>query len=171
MRYQVFYEEYIGLPFWAHSLTAFVRLGWIDHEEIDDFFYLYLGSRDGLRGYSYYSTGGTKNAMARLTYRFPLWRNIDRQIPALYFRSLYAAIFAEGGKAWNENKFDVADPLTSAGYELRMSGFTFFSYPLAVTFMGAYGFDEIEFTDPFVTDLTYTEGRSWRYYGSVLFSF
>jgi outer membrane protein assembly factor BamA len=173
MRYIANYEEYIGLPFWAHSLTVFLRAGWIDREEIDDFFYLYMGGRDGLRGYSYYSIGGTKNAMGRLTYRFPIWRNIDQQIPGLFFRSLYGAVFAEAGKAWNENTFDVAinDPRSGAGYELRLSGFTFFSYPLAVTFMGAYGFDEIKFTDPFNTGLTYTEGRAWRYYGSVLFAF
>ncbi len=171
MRYVVRYEEYIGLPFWAHSLTAYIRGGWIDREEIDDFFYLYLGSRDGLRGYSYNSIGGTKNAMGRLTYRFPVWRDIDYQIPGIYFRSIYAAVFAEAGKAWNENTFDIENPQTGVGYELRLSGFTFFSYPLAATFMGAYGLDSIEYDDPFVPELSYTEGQAWRYYGSVLFSF
>ena len=171
MRYVVNYEEYLGLPFWAHSLTVFLRAGWIDRENIDDFFYLYLGGRDGLRGYSYYSIGGTKNAMGRLTYRFPIWRNIDYQIPGLYFQSIYAAVFAEAGKAWNENTFDINNPHSAAGYEFRLSGFTCFSYPLAVTFMGTYGFDKIEYNDPFVTDIPYSEGESWRYYGSVLFSF
>jgi outer membrane protein assembly factor BamA len=171
MRYVAIYEEYLGLPFWAHSLTFFLRTGWIDREEIDDFFYLYMGGRDGMRGYSYYSIGGTKNAMGRVTYRFPIWRNIDYQAPGLYFQSIYAAVFAEAGKAWNENKFDIEDPQSGAGYELRLSGFTFFSYPLAVTFMGAYGFNTIEYNDPFVPELSYTEGESWRYYGSVLFSF
>jgi hypothetical protein len=171
MRYTFLYEEYLPLPFWAHTLDVFVRGGWIDREEIDDFFYLYLGGRDGLRGYSYYSIGGTKNALGRLTYRFPIWRNIDYQVPGIYFQSVYGAVFAEAGKAWNENTFDIDDPRTGAGYEVRVSGFTFFSYPLAITFSGAYGFDAIEFDDPFVTDLTYTEGQEWRYYGSVLFAF
>jgi hypothetical protein len=171
MRYQILYEEYLPLPLWSHALTVFLRGGWIDREEIDDFFYLYLGSRDGMRGYSYYSVGGTKNAMGRVTYRFPIWRNIDYQIPGIYFRSIYGAVFAEAGKAWNENTFDIEDPLTGGGYEVRLSGFTFFSYPLAVSFMGAYGFDAVEYTDPFVTELSYTEGKEWRYYGSVLFSF
>jgi hypothetical protein len=170
-RFVLLYEEYLPMPFWAHSLTVFVRGGWIDREEIDDFFYLYLGGRDGLMGYSYYSIGGTKNAMGRLTYRFPIWRNIDYQIPGIYFQSIYASVFAEAGKAWNENTFNIDKPQSGAGYELRMSGFTFFSYPLAVTFSGAYGFDTIEYNDPFVPELSYTEGREWRYYGSVLFSF
>jgi hypothetical protein len=170
-KFLVMYEEYLPLPFWAHSLTVFVRGGWIDREEIDDFFYLYLGGRDGLMGYSFYSIGGTKNAMGRLTYRFPIWRNIDYQIPGIYFRSIYASVFAEAGKAWNKNTFDIDHFQSGSGYELRMSGFTFFSYPLAVTFAGAYGFDEIEYNDPFVPELSYTEGREWRYYGSVLFSF
>ena len=171
MRYVVSYEEYLPLPFWAHSLTVFFKGGWIDRENIDDFFYLYLGSRDGLRGYSYYSIGGTKNAMGRLTYRFPIWRDIDYQIPGIFFRSIYGAVFAETGKAWNENSFDIEDPLAGAGYELRLSGFTFFSYPLAVTFMGAYGLNAIEYNDPFIPEFSYTEGKAWRYYGSVLFSF
>ncbi len=171
MRYVLLYEEYLPLPLWSHALTVFLRGGWIDREEIDDFFYLHLGGRDGLRGYSYYSIGGMKNAMGRLTYRFPIWRNIDYQIPGLYFRSIYAAVFAEAGKAWNENTFDIADPQTGVGYELRLSGFTFFGYPLAATFMGAYGLDTIEYNDPFVPELSYTEGEEWRYYGSVLFSF
>lgn len=171
MRYVFLYEEYLPLPMWSHALTVFLRTGWIDREEIDDFFYLYMGSRDGLRGYSYYSIGGTKNAMGRLTYRFPIWRNIDYQIPGIYFQSIYAAVFAEAGKAWNENTFDIEDLKTGVGYELRLSGFTFFSYPLAATFMGAYGLDTIEYKDPFVTELSYTEGEEWRYYGSVLFAF
>jgi outer membrane protein assembly factor BamA len=170
-RYIVHYAEYLPLPFWAHSMELFLRGGWIDREDIDDFFYLYMGSRDGLRGYSYYSIGGTKNAMARLTYRFPLWRDIDRQVTGLYFKSLYGAVFAETGKAWNSKEFDMKDLKSSLGYELRMSGFTFFSYPLAVSFMGAYGLDSIEYRDPFVQEIVYTEGEAWRYYGSVLFSF
>ncbi len=173
MRYMVDYEQYLGLPLWAHSLTVYLKGGWIDREDIDDFFYLYLGGKDGLRGYSYYSIGGTKNALLMLTYRFPIVRSIDREIPGLFFRSIYGAVFGEAGKAWNENTFHEAvnDPKTSAGYELRLSGFTFFNYPLAVSFIGAYGFDEVEYNDPYDESLTYTEGRTWRYYGSVLFNF
>ncbi|MDD3643014.1 MAG: BamA/TamA family outer membrane protein, partial [Candidatus Krumholzibacteria bacterium] len=77
-RFIVAYEEYLPLPFWSHALTLYGRIGWIDREKIDDFFHLYLGSREGLRGYSYYSIGGTKNAMARITYRFPILPSIER---------------------------------------------------------------------------------------------
>lgn len=165
------YEEYIPLPFWSHALTLYGRIGWIDRERIDDFFYLYLGSRDGLRGYSYYSVGGAKNAMARATWRFPLVPSIERQLPVFYLKSLYGALFAEAGKAWNENTFDLRGNLKDVGYELRLDGFTFFSYPLAVTFIGAYGLDTIEYLDPFSETVVFEEGKEWRYYGSVLFSF
>ena len=170
-RFVVSYEEYLPLPFWSHALTVYGRVGWIDRENIDDFFYLYLGSRDGLRGYSYYSIGGTKNAMGRVTYRFPILRSIERQLPVFYLRSLYGAVFAEAGKAWNENKFDLNGNNKDVGYELRMDGFTFFSYPLALSFIGAYGLDTIEYRDPFYETVVFTEGKEWRYYGSVLFSF
>lgn len=170
-RFVVSYEEYVPLPFWSHALTIYGRIGWIDRENIDDFFHLYLGSRDGLRGYSYYSIGGTKNAMGRITYRFPILPSIERQLPVLYLKSLYGAVFVEAGKAWNENEFDLNGNSKDIGYEVRLDGFTFFSYPLAVSFMGAYGLDTVEYRDPFYETVVFTEGKEWRYYGSVLFSF
>lgn len=170
-RLQLTWEEYLPLPLWEHSLELFARGGWIDRERIDDFFYLYLGSRDGLRGYSYYSIGGTKNAMGRATYRFPIWRGMDRQLPGIYLGSLYGAVFAEAGKAWNENEFDLSGNTKDVGFELRMKGFTFYSYPLAVSFSGAYGLDVIEYRDPFYSEVLFEEGNEWRYYGTVMFSF
>lgn len=165
------YEEHFPLPLWRHALTVSARAGWIDRRDIDDFFYLYLGGRDGLRGYSYYSIGGAKNAMARVTYRFPVWAGIERQLPVIYMKSLYGALFAGAGQAWDEQGFDTRGILKDVGYELRLSGFSFFSYPLAATFMGAYGLDLLEYRDPFFRAVLFEEGREWRYYGSVLFSF
>jgi outer membrane protein assembly factor BamA len=152
-------------------LSLFAKGGALDNVNVDDFFYLYLGSRDGLRGYSYYSMGGTKLAMARLTYRFPLIRGINRQLFNLYLHSVYLGLFAEAGKAWNEEELDLRGNKKDVGFEVRMKGFTFYSYPLAVSFEAAYGLNDVEYTDPFNSEMTFYEGKKWKFYGSVLFSF
>jgi hypothetical protein len=170
-RYTATYEEYVPLPFWRHALTLHLQAGALDRSDINDFFYLYLGSRDGLRGYSYFSMGGRKVAMARLTYRFPVWRDVSRQLSSLYIGSLYAGLFAEAGKAWNEDELDFNGNKKDVGFDLRLKGFTFYSYPLAASFEAAYGLDDVLYRDPFNTFTTFYEGKSWKFYGSILFTF
>jgi Tol biopolymer transport system component len=169
-RYEFIYEEHIPLPYWRHSFSLMLRGGVIDNL-VDSFFYIYMGSRDRVRGYSYYSIGGRKGAMARLTYRFPILRNINRQVLNIYLSSIYAAVYADAGKAWNEDEIEFRNNVKDIGYEIRAKGFTFYTYPLAVSFEAAYGFDEIEYYDPTIMDQPLIEGKSWRYYGSVMFSF
>jgi hypothetical protein len=170
-RYVLAYEEHVPLPFLRHAASLWLKGAAIDRSRINDFFYLYLGGRDGLRGYSYFSMGGTKLALARFTYRFPVWRNINRQAGALHLGSFYAAAFAEAGKAWNENKLDLNGNKKDVGFELRFKGFTFYSFPIAASFEGAYGLNDVNYRDPFNTFAVFYEGHSWRYYGNVLFSF
>ena len=170
-RYMLTYEEYLPLPFWDHALTLFVKGGALDNSEIDDFFNLYLGGRDGLKGYSYYSMGGRKLAMGRVLYRFPIWRSINRQLMHLYFGSLYGAVFVEAGKAWNEDELDLNGNKKDYGFELRLKGFSFYNMPLAASFEAAYGLDDVVYTDPFNQEMTFYEGNNWKYYGTVLFGF
>jgi len=170
-RYVLSYEEFMPLPFWHHALALRLSGGAIDRSDIDDFFYLYIGSRDGLRGYSYYSLGGRKMAMARLTYRFPILRRINWQFQHLYFSALYAAVFAEAGKAWDEDEFNLRGNKKDVGFELRLKGFSFYNFPLAASFEAAYGLDDVVYTDPFNELMTFYEGNSWKFYGSILFSF
>jgi hypothetical protein len=170
-RYMLTYEEHVPLPFLQHAVSLWLKGGAIDRSNIDDFFYLYLGGLDGLRGYSYFSMGGTKLALGRLTYRFPLWRNVNRQVGALYLGSFYAAAFAEAGKAWNESTFDLNGNKKDVGFEFRLKGFSFYSYPIAASFQGAYGLNDVVYRDPFNTFAVFYGGHSWRYYGSILFSF
>ncbi|MBN2071569.1 MAG: PD40 domain-containing protein [Candidatus Krumholzibacteriota bacterium] len=170
-RYTLVYEEFIPLPYWSHVLSLFIRGGAIDESKVDDFFNLFIGSRDGMRGYSYYSMGGRKNAMVRATYRFPVWNNINRQVLTTYFSSIYAGIFAEAGRAWDEDRFMTEDYKRDAGFELRLKGFNFYNYPLAASLEAAYGIDEIIYADPFRPDISISEGREWKFYGSVFFDF
>ena len=63
-RYELIYEEHIPLPYWRHSLSLMLRGGVIDNL-VDSFFYIYMGSRDRVRGYSYYSIEGRKMLLGR----------------------------------------------------------------------------------------------------------
>lgn len=169
-RYKLKYEEYIPLPYWRHSLTLRVIGGILDNV-VDDFFYLYLGSRDGLRGYTYFSLGGRRNVLFSATYRFPFMRNINWQLWSFYFQSLYLGVFAEAGNAWDEDEFVTEGYKRDVGFEVRLKGFSFYSYPLAASFEAAYGLDDLVYTDPFDLEMTLYEGKHWRYYGSILFNF
>jgi hypothetical protein len=170
-RYTFHYQEFVPLPFWRHALSLEARGGAIDRTAINDFFYLYLGGRDGLRGYTYYSLGGTKMALGRLTYRFPVWRGINRQAAVLYLGSLYAGIFAEAGKAWTANDIDLNGNQKDVGFDMRFKGFTFYSYPVAASFEAAYSLNDVTYTAPFTGEVTVYEKNDWKLYGSVLFSF
>jgi len=170
-RYRLSYEEFVPLPLWRHALALELKAGAIDRSNINDFFYLYLGGRDGLRGYSYYSMGGTRLALARLTYRFPVWRNINRQVLNLYVGSLYAGFFAEAGKTWTSDEIDFNGNKKDIGFDIRLKGFTFSSFPVAASFEAAYGLNDVVYCDPYNTFATFYEGKDWKYYGSILFSF
>ncbi len=170
-RYTFLYEEFVPLPLGRHALSLQVRGGAIDKSTINDFFYLYLGGRDGLRGYSYYSLGGTRMALGRLTYRFPVWRGINKQVSVLYLGSLYAGIFAEAGKAWTTDELDLNGNQKDVGFDLRLKGFTFYSYPVAASFEAAYSLNDVAYIAPFTAETTVYEKNDWKFYGSVLFSF
>ena len=75
-QYTLDWREFVGLPWFRHSLR--VRLyGSVIDKDVDSFFWAYMGGRDGIRGYNYYSIGGRKGAVASVTYRFPIIRNFD----------------------------------------------------------------------------------------------
>ncbi|MBN1163291.1 MAG: PD40 domain-containing protein [Candidatus Krumholzibacteriota bacterium] len=174
IRYMATLQQHFTLPLWIHTLEFFSKFGVLqplDDKKLDDFYYLFLGSRDGMRGYTYFGLGGNQIGMARLTYRFPIWRNINRQVYSLYFGSLYGGLFTEAGKAWTEDYFNYNGNQKDIGFELRLKGFSFYNYPLAVSLEGAYGFNQVRYDDPFDTGLSFIEGKEWRYYGMVFFNF
>lgn len=168
-QYTVDWREYVGLPWLRHSLR--LRLyGSVIDSDVNDFFWFYVGGRDGIRGYTYYTIGGRKGAMGSVAYRFPIWRNINQQLLSLYFRDLYGGVFFEAANAWNgvrtqENEFKKA-----VGYELRLALGSYYVFPTAVSFVSAYAFDPVTFELPgFLT--TITQEKGWSYYFTVGFGF
>lgn len=157
-RFTLDWEKYIPMPLHRHTLTVKLRAGLID-EPVYSFFNFFLGAFDGLRGYSYYSIEGRRMLMGRLTYRFPIFKNMGRQFFNLNFDKLYGAVFADAGDAWNEDKVDLWDFKRDVGAELRLETYSFYAYPTRVFFQAAYGFDHP------------VKSERWRLYFGVLFGF
>ncbi len=159
------WKEYRALPFGKHTLVLHLKGGAVD-KAVDDFFYLQLGSQEGLRGYSFYSIEGRKIALGGLTYRFPIWTDISKQLLHLYFDKLYGSFFLEAGKAWNEDTLNFEDIKKDIGAELRLDAFSYYAFPTKISLQAAYGLDDIP-----EADNRPAEKGGWRLYFNLLFTF
>jgi WD40 repeat protein len=167
-QYTVDWQEFFPLPWFRHTLQMRVFGSFIDRE-VDDFFWVYMGGMDGIRGYTFYSIGGRQGAMVSGTYRFPLLRNLGKQLSWLTFRDVYGGVFFEAGKAW-ENHFDLNGLKRSVGAELRMQLGSYYSYPTAIQFVAARSLDRSVFYIPAFDEETIHEPQ-WRYYLQAGFTF
>ncbi|MFH1756056.1 MAG: BamA/TamA family outer membrane protein, partial [Candidatus Latescibacterota bacterium] len=169
-QYSLSWTEYMTLPYWDHTLQLKLNAAVIDND-VNDFFWLYLGGRDGLRGYTYFSVGGRKNLMGSAMYRFPIWTRINKQFLHLYFRDMYGNVFFEAGNAWNEDKLKTTGYKKSLGYEFRLSMGSFYVYPTALSIVAAYPLDEVLFNDPVFGLLPVVQKQKWHYYVTLGFEF
>ncbi|MFQ5510737.1 MAG: hypothetical protein ACE5EO_02710 [Candidatus Krumholzibacteriia bacterium] len=170
-QYTLDWREYVRLPYLRHSLRLRLYGSLID-ENVSDFFWFYVGGRDGIRGYTYYTIGGRRGALASVTYRFPIKRNINKQFLHLYFRDLYGGVFFEAANAWTESGFKTNDYKRSVGYELRLSLGSFYVFPTAISLVSAYSLDPVSFVDPgFSIPVVITQDRGFSYYFTLGFGF
>ena len=177
-QYTLDYKEYIPLPKWQHTLQLRFKTSIIDNV-VDDFFWVYMGGMDNIRGYTYYAIGGRKGAMVSATYRFPIIRRANKQMSWLTFKDLYGGVFYDMGSAWNHGNLPSDDTAAyqnrdyyhSAGGELRLNLGSFYSYPTTVNFTAAYAIDKAKYTNPLfsVPDVIYDP--QWRYYLVMGFTF
>ncbi|HSK10161.1 MAG TPA: BamA/TamA family outer membrane protein, partial [Vicinamibacterales bacterium] len=86
-----------------------------------------------LRGLQDEAYAGSRIVAGSLEYRFPLTR-VDRgwRTFPLFLRALHAAVFADGGHAWDSG-FDWADFKTSVGAELSLDVVVGFGLPATVS--------------------------------------
>ena len=175
-QYTVDWKEYLALPGWRHTLQIRLMASVID-KDVDDFFWVYMGGLDRLRGYTYYAIGGRKGALASATYRFPIWRRINRQASWLTFKDLYGGVFYEAASAWNTGNLPGDDPgvprdyYSTVGGELRLNMGSFYSYPTTVNLTAAYALDQAKYVNPIVGVAPVLYDPQWRYYVVVGFSF
>jgi WD40 repeat protein len=159
------WEEYFHNPlFENHTLALRLRGAYLDKNDVDDFFHLYAGGLIGMKGYSYFSFGGTRKLVSTLTYRFPLWNDIGMQFLNIHFNKLYFGFFADYGNAWVGDNPDWGEFKRDIGMQLRLETFSNYLFPTRFFFEAAYPLDE-------VVNSTVTYSRDWRYYFGLLFEF
>ncbi len=159
----------LHIPLFAsHTLTAQVRAGTIFGPEVPDFFDFYLGGLLGLKAYPFYAVSGNEIAWFNVTYRFPLFKNIDSRVGHLYIDKIFFSIYGDIGNAWYGDIPNLKTFKKGAGAEIRFQLNSFYLFPTSVFFNAAYGFDKFERE---INNKTITYGKEFRFYGGVLFGF
>ena len=166
--------NYFAIPVFRDddALALKLHIGYTWGKQINSFFDFYAGGLIGMRGYPFYSLGGNKMATMNFTYRYPIFRDVDKQLLQFYLSDVYLSAYGDVGAVWDVP----ADGIVGAkfkkdvGSELRMSGFSFYSFPTAIFFDACYGLDR--FTTQ-ISDLqtSVTYGKEWRFYFGLTFSF
>jgi Tol biopolymer transport system component len=152
-----------------HSTLNFrLRAGTIFGPPVPDFFDFYLGGISGFRAYPFYSLAGNEIGWLDVTYRFPLFENIDARFGHLYLDKIFFSVFGDLGDAWNGNIPSLNNFKKGAGAEIRLMLNSYYTYPTSVFFSAAYGFDKFNVN---VDDLKIGYGKEWRFYGGILFDF
>ena len=163
-KYELDWEEYYSNPFFEnHALSFRLQAGYIDRP-VDDFFYLWAGGLVGMKGYSYFSMGGTKKLITTLTYRMPIFNHIDWKVFNLYFDKLYAGIFYDFGNAWVENSLNLSDFKQDIGFQLRLNAYTNYLFPTRIFWEAVYPRND-------VTNFNVVYAKQWRFYFGILFEF
>ena len=159
----------LHFPLWAkHTLSAQIRAGTIFGPKVPDFFDFYLGGLIGMKAYPFYAISGNEVGWLNLTYRLPLFTNIDTKVGHLYFDKIFFSVYGDLGNAWDGKIPQLNKFKKGAGAELRIQMNSFYLFPTSVFFNASYGFDKF---DRKVRDETITYGKEWRFYGGILFGF
>ncbi len=166
--------NYFALPVFRDddALAVKLHIGYTWGKEINSFFDFYAGGLVGMRGYPFYALGGNKMLILNLTYRYPLFRDVDKQLLQFYLSNVYLCGFGDIGDVWDDGLSGITGTRfkKDVGSELRMSGFSFYSFPTAIFFDACYGLDRFttQISD-FQTSVIY--GKEWRFYFGLTFSF
>lgn len=161
-------SQAIGLFDNTHSITLKLHGATIFGPPVDDFYNYYATGLPGMKGYPFYALGGGRVAHANLTYRLPVFTNIDTRISPLYLDKLYFSIYGDIGNAWNGSNVRLKDFKTDVGAQLRLQAFSFYVFPTSIFFDAAYGFDEFS---GIYQNQKVTYGKDWNFYFGMLFGF
>jgi hypothetical protein len=163
-KFELDWEEYFAAPlFRNHAFSVRIRAGYID-KPVDDFFFLWGGGFVGMKGYSYFSMGGTNKLITTFTYRMPILDHINWQIFNLYFDKLYLGVFYDYGNAWVGNGIYPDDFKQDVGFQLRLDAFSNYLFPTRIFWEAAYPINEVR-------NFNVSYDNQWRYYFGILFEF
>lgn len=166
-RLELNWKEYIALGS-DHTLTAQFRAGTILGPTVPDFFDFYLGGLIGMKSYPFYSVSGNELGWLNLTYRFPLFKDIDTRVGHLYIDKVYLSVYGDYGNAWSGDFPSLSDFKKGAGAEIRIKMNSFYLFPTSIFFTAAYSFDRFS-RRILGEDVSY--GKEWSFYGGILFDF
>ncbi len=152
----------------SHTINTSLRVGSILGPPMPDFFDFYLGGLIGMKSYPFYSISGNEIAWLDITYRFPLFRNIDAKIGHLYLDKIFLSFNGDIGNAWTGNLSTAGKFKKGVGTELRFQLNSYYLFPTSIFFNASYGFDEVSRV---VNNETVRYGKEWNFYAGVLFGF
>ncbi len=161
------YQERFQL-FRTHTLTTRFRASSILGPDVPDFFDSYLGGLIGMKAYPFYAISGNELGWVNLTYRFPLFRKIDKRVGHLYIDKVFLSLHGDYGYAWTGEWPGFDEFKKGAGIELRVKFNSFYLFPTSVFLNASYAFDEFNRT---VRNEVVNYGKEWLFYGGVLFDF
>lgn len=160
-------KTYYGLGK-GHTINTTFRAATIFGPTVNDFFDYYLGGLIGMKAYPFYAVSGNELGWLNVTYRFPLFRNIDTRIGHLYLDKIFFSVYGDIGNAWNGKIPSLKKFKKGAGMELRVQMNSFYLFPTSLFFDAAYGFDS---ADKDVRGEIIKYGKEWQFYGGILFDF
>ena len=166
-RLELNWKEYFALGS-GQTLTAQFRAGSILGKAVPDFFDFYLGGLIGMKSYPFYAVSGNKVGWINLTYRFPLFKNIDTRIGQLYVDKIYLSVYGDFGNAWTGDFPSLNNFKKGAGAEIRIKMNSFYLFPTSLFFSAAYSFDRFS---RMILGENVTYGKEWSFYGGILFDF
>jgi len=152
----------------SHTINASFRVGSILGPPVPDFFDFYLGGLIGMKAYPFYAVSGNEVAWFDLTYRFPLFRDIDAKIGHLYLDKIFLSFSGDIGNAWTGNLSTAGRFKRGVGAELRFQLNSYYLFPTSIFLNASYGFDKFSSV---INNQTVTYGKEWNFYGGVLFGF
>ncbi len=154
--------------FSSTALTTKLRIGSIMGLQAPEFFDYYLGGLIGMKEYPFYAVGGNKVAWLNMSYRFPVWKNIDTKVGHLYIDKVFLSVFGDFGNAWDGDVPKAKAFKKGVGSELRFALNSFYLFPTSVFFNACYGFDRVE---KMVDKTPVKYGREFLFYAGILFDF
>ncbi len=166
-RFELNWKEFIELTK-DHTLNFTFRAATIFGPAVPDFFDFYLGGLVGMKSYPFYSVSGNELGWLNVSYRFPLFKNIDSRFGQLYIDKVFLSVYGDFGDAWTGDFPSLKSFKKGFGTEIRVKMNSFYLFPTSFFFDAAYSFDKFSRT---ILNENVTYGKEWSFYGGILFDF
>ena len=145
---------------WVSSLGT--QLGWLSNNEVDNFFHFFSGGLPGLKGYTFYNEDltGSRQIIVTSETRIPIFLEKNHAIAHLNIQNMSVGMVVQAGGSFN-NQFSEfikeSNYKFSTGLEMRIHGFSFYSYPTAFEYEYHQAFND--------------SAEAAKHYLSILFGF